>query len=277
VRIDDSYTVSGTVLGFDQLKDIAIVRVNVGSRSLTFVPLFDRRPDLGEEITTIGYPLVSLVGLQGESTLTRGAVSAIRPINGQTVIQTDAPINPGNSGGAAFDRIGRFIGIPTSKLEEANDFGFLVPGFDIASQIQQLKRGYRLAFPTPTPFPTATPRPTSTPRPTPTPRLSDYDHYLQAEFYYDTKQYLLAISEYTSAINLSSVLDSAYYNNRGNAYYVLGYYREAVDDYTQAVQISGGTSAIHFGNRANAWYYLGMYTQMNADLDSACRLDPAYC
>ena len=148
VRIEDAYTVSGVVVGFDQLKDIAIVKINVGSRRLTFVTLSSRRPALGEEITTIGYPRVDLVGLLGGSTLTRGSISAIRPLSGQTVIQTDAPINPGNSGGAAFDREERFIGIPTSNFVEADDIGFLVTGFDIANQIQQLKNGYRFSFTT---------------------------------------------------------------------------------------------------------------------------------
>jgi len=144
VRIEDSYSVIGVVVGFDKLKDIAIVKVSVGQRELTFVPLSNRRPNIGEEITTIGYPRVDLVGLQGGSTLTSGSISAIRELLGQTLIQTDAAINPGNSGGAAFDREGRFIGIPTAKFDQADNFGFLVPGFDIADLIPLLKVGFLL-------------------------------------------------------------------------------------------------------------------------------------
>jgi hypothetical protein len=275
VRVEDAYTVTGTVVGFDESKDIAIVRINAGSRLLRSLPLSNRRPQDGEEIITIGYPESYI--LSGGTTTTRGVVSATRNYFGQTLIQIDAPINPGNSGGAAIDREGRFIGIPTLKLIDADNIGFLVPGFDIAGQIQQLKGGYRFAFPTQTPFPTATPRPTSTPRPTPTPAPSAYDHFLQGDFYYTSGQYYLALSEYNSAIILSPGQNPAYYNNRGNVYYSLGFYREAVDDYTQAVQISGGADAIYYNNRAGAWFYLGMYTQMNIDDDIACRLDPKYC
>ena len=275
VRIEDAYTLTGFVVGFDESKDIAIVKVNAGSRRLTFVPLSTRRPDDGEEIITIGYPKSSV--LSGGSSTTQGVVSATRYFLGQIVIQIDAPINPGNSGGAAIDREGRFIGIPTSKLRDADNIGFLVPGFDVASQIQQLKSGFRFAFPTPTPFPTATPRPTSTPWPSPTPAPSARDHFLQGDFYYTSGQNYLAFAEYDLAIRLSTIPIAAYYNNRGNVYHTLGLYREAVDDYTQAVQISGGNEAIYYGNRPNAWYYLGMYTQMNGDSDAACRLDPIYC
>ena len=155
VRINDAVTVTGSVVGFNELFDVAVV--NVGFRPLTFIPLSSRRPNIGEELTTIGYPRVDLVGLQGGSTLTRGIVSAIRQIVGQTFIQTDAAINPGNSGGAAIDRSGNFVGMPTAKFDEADDFGLLVPGFEVASLIPQLQGGFRYALPTPTPIPVPTP------------------------------------------------------------------------------------------------------------------------
>ena len=136
VLINDAVTVPGVVVGFHELIDVAIV--NVGYRPLTFMPLSTRRPIIGEEITTIGYPRVDLVGIQGGSTLTRGIVSAIRVVAGQTFIQTDAAINPGNSGGAAIDRDGNCIGIPTTKFLEADNFGLLVPGFDVSNLVQQL-------------------------------------------------------------------------------------------------------------------------------------------
>ncbi|MDA0263504.1 MAG: trypsin-like peptidase domain-containing protein [Chloroflexi bacterium] len=272
IRIEDSYTLLGTVVGFDELKDIAIVKVEPFFRTLKYLTLSNRRPAVNEEITTIGYPL----GLTGESTTTRGVVSAIRQLNGQTVIQTDAAINPGNSGGAAVDRDGKLIGIPTSKLE-ADNIGFLVPSFDIANQIPVLKGGFKYALVTPTPFPTATPRPTSTPWPSPTPAMSAYEHFMEAEFLYNSQQYYQALIEYSRAIEQTAVPDSAYYNNRGNVYYVLGFYHEAVDDYTQAVQISGGTSAINFVNRSYAWQQLGRNAAAEADITSACRLDTKYC
>jgi hypothetical protein len=64
----------------------------------------------GEEVVAIGSPF----GLT--NTVTRGIVSAIRTIQGITLVQTDAAVNPGSSGGPLIDRQGRVIGINTVKL-----------------------------------------------------------------------------------------------------------------------------------------------------------------
>jgi S1-C subfamily serine protease len=61
----------------------------------------------GQELVALGTPL----GLQ--NTVTRGIVSAVRGVNGVTLVQTDAAINPGNSGGPLIDRSGNVIGIAT--------------------------------------------------------------------------------------------------------------------------------------------------------------------
>ncbi len=268
VYLGDRYVGAASVVGYHDLLDLAIVQINTGRSSLTPIPISRSEPMSGDEIITIGYPL----GMSGESTVTVGVVSAFRNVDGQRYLQTDAAINPGNSGGAALDRHGNLVGVPTWMYMVEN-IGFLIPLREMANTIEQLKRGSRtVALP-----PTPTPRPTPTPWPTPTPSPSAYDHFLQADFYYDTGQYYLALSEYNLAIILSPVQYASYFNNRGNVYYMLGLYSEAVDDYTQAVQISGGTNAIFYKNRSNAWFYLGMYTQMNSDGDAACRLDPTYC
>ena len=63
------------------------------------------------------------------------------------MIQTDAAINPGNSGGAAFTSDGRFIGVPTSKLMNAENLGFLIGLFSVSGDITRLmdfKTEYRL-------------------------------------------------------------------------------------------------------------------------------------
>jgi hypothetical protein len=65
---------------------------------------------VGAEVVAIGSPL----GLA--NTVTRGIVSAMRDIDGITLIQTDAAINPGNSGGPLLDRYGRVLGVNTMKL-----------------------------------------------------------------------------------------------------------------------------------------------------------------
>jgi hypothetical protein len=91
--------------------DVAIVRIGTADPSQPTLPLGSgmlARP--GQEIVALGTPL----GLQ--NTVTRGIVSAVRAVNGVTLVQTDAAINPGNSGGPLVDRSGRVIGIATMGM-----------------------------------------------------------------------------------------------------------------------------------------------------------------
>jgi len=162
VRVADEFTVPATVVGFDEVRDIGIIKVDPGTLELAALPLSNRRPEVGDEIITIGYPL----GLEGQSTLTGGQVSAIRNETGQTFIQTDTAIDPGSSGGAAIDLEGNFIGVPTATKFEADNIGFLVPGFEIFDQIQRMKDGFQfVVLPTPTPVVIVTPTPAPTPIP----------------------------------------------------------------------------------------------------------------
>lgn len=145
VTIEDRQTIKGTVMGYDDDLDLAVVKIEAGS--WPNVPISLDRPLVGDEIFTIGYARGSV--LLGESTVTSGTVSAFRPETRRTMIQTDAAINPGNSGGAAFTTDGRFIGVPTSKLRDAESLGFLVGLFSVSGDITRLmdvRTEYRLSI-----------------------------------------------------------------------------------------------------------------------------------
>jgi serine protease Do len=59
--------------------------------------------------------------------VTRGIVSALRDVQGVSLVQTDTAINPGNSGGPLLDRYGRVVGINTWKIAgSAQSLGFAV-------------------------------------------------------------------------------------------------------------------------------------------------------
>ena len=92
VKIGSRQIEVGTVVGYDVELDLAVIELGRGP--WPFLPISADRPAVGEEILTLGYPL----GLAGESTVTKGLVSAFRPETRFTWIQTDAAINPGNSG-----------------------------------------------------------------------------------------------------------------------------------------------------------------------------------
>src|SRR4029453_5867147 len=76
---------------------------------------------VGQEVVAIGTPLGFL-----QNTVSRGIVSALRDVDGATMIQPDAAINPGNSGGPLLDRTGRVIGVIKSGYNGRNGLSFAV-------------------------------------------------------------------------------------------------------------------------------------------------------
>ena len=168
VIVNDSTTYSGSVLGTDSVRDLAVVSICCGSfQTLPFGNAAALQP--GDEVVAIGYAL----GLPGQATITRGIVSAVRydSTHRSDVIQTDAAINPGNSGGPMLSMSDKILGINTFRHEKTQSgrpvegLGFAISGTTVQQQIPILRIG------TPAPTPTPTRRPTATPTPG---RTSDF-------------------------------------------------------------------------------------------------------
>ncbi len=156
VTVNDSATYQGTVLGTDSVRDLAVVRICCGSFSkLSFGDASRLEP--GDEIIAIGYAL----GIQGEATITRGIISAIRydSVYRSDVIQTDAAINPGNSGGPMLSMSGEVLGINTFGADKSVSEGlnFAISGTTVQQRIPVLKTARAAPTPTPTRRPSSTP------------------------------------------------------------------------------------------------------------------------
>ena len=115
VTMDDGTQQEATVIGFDQLSDLAVIQIP--GESYPFIPLEDSSNlRVGDWVIAIGNALA----LPGGPTVTVGVVSALGrniDINQDStltdLIQTDAVINPGNSGGPRLDLHGDIFGINT--------------------------------------------------------------------------------------------------------------------------------------------------------------------
>lgn len=134
VKFIDGTTLQAQVVGRDKSKDLAVVKVDPGNRSLVAATLGDSdQVQVGELAVAIGNPYGH------EFTVTAGIVSALdreiveeAAVSIPGAIQTDAAINPGNSGGPLLNSRGEVIGINTAI--EAPDtvrsnigLGFAVP------------------------------------------------------------------------------------------------------------------------------------------------------
>nr|XP_043617195.1 protease Do-like 1, chloroplastic [Erigeron canadensis]XP_043617196.1 protease Do-like 1, chloroplastic [Erigeron canadensis] len=144
VTLADQSTYDAKVVGFDQDKDVAVLRIDAPKDKLRPIPVGVSADLLvGQKVFAIGNPF----GL--DHTLTTGVISGLRreissaatgrPI--QDVIQTDAAINPGNSGGPLLDSSGNLIGINTaiySPSGASSGVGFSIPVDTVGGIVDQL-------------------------------------------------------------------------------------------------------------------------------------------
>ncbi|CAD6343333.1 unnamed protein product [Miscanthus lutarioriparius] len=144
VTLADQSVYEAQVVGFDQDKDVAVLRIKAPKDKLRPIPV-GMSADLlvGQKVYAIGNPF----GL--DHTLTTGVISGLRreissaatgrPI--QDVIQTDAAINPGNSGGPLLDSSGNLIGVNTaiySPSGASSGVGFSIPVDTVGGIVDQL-------------------------------------------------------------------------------------------------------------------------------------------
>ena len=122
VRRTDGSTTAARVETQSAPYDIAVLKVSNPVPDQPTIRLGSAaNARVGQEVIAIGTPLGFL-----QNTVSRGIVSALRDVEGATMIQTDAAINPGNSGGPLLDRSGAAIGIIKSGYSGRNGLSFAV-------------------------------------------------------------------------------------------------------------------------------------------------------
>lgn len=136
VLFENGHSLEGQVLWFDQVLDLAVVKVNATNLDSAELGNSDLL-EVGEPAIAIGNPL----GLDFQRSVTSGVISGLhRSIQIdqynviEDLIQTDASINPGNSGGPLLNSQGQVIGINTAKIQTGEGLGFSIP-INIASPI----------------------------------------------------------------------------------------------------------------------------------------------
>ena len=134
VKLEDGRELDAEIVGADPRSDVAVLKIE--GEDLPVVPLGSSSElRLGQTVIAIGYPF----GIG--QTVTKGIVSAqgraLRLVEYEDFIQTDAAINPGNSGGALINARGELVGINTaiaSRTGGSHGIGFAIP-IDFARSI----------------------------------------------------------------------------------------------------------------------------------------------
>lgn len=150
VALKDGRKFEGTVLGVDEVTDLAVVKIEVRDEGLPTAPLGDSdQVQVGDWAIAVGNPLGldNTVTLGIISTLNRSSALVGIPDKRVDFIQTDAAINPGNSGGPLLNEQGEVIGINTAIRANAMGIGFAIP-INKAKQITPvLERGEQVSHP----------------------------------------------------------------------------------------------------------------------------------
>ena len=133
---------SGHVLAFSEDFDLALVvpayKINENEEEIgelidgntidnTYVDFADFIPELGENLTILGFPGASLLS---SITLTSGTVSGFEMDENDIIMEiaTDATINPGNSGGPAYNADERVVGVVTEISVDGvgGNYGYVI-------------------------------------------------------------------------------------------------------------------------------------------------------
>ena len=145
VSLSDGNTITGKLIGTDEMTDIAVVKVDAKDLPTATLGNSDEVV-VGEPAIAIGNPM----GLEFQGSVTVGVISALNrtlDLNDRRVklFQTDAAISPGNSGGALVNADGEVIGINSAKLATngVEGMGFAIPINTVKTIVSELMdKGY---------------------------------------------------------------------------------------------------------------------------------------
>jgi serine protease Do len=139
VSLTDGRQLPATVLGRDELTDVAVIKVQTNTALPSVAWGDSRKAEVGDWIMAAGNPF----GLGGSVSV--GIISAEGRDLGSgpfdNFLQLDAPINPGNSGGPIFNMDGEVIGVSSvivSPTGASVGIGFAIPSEAVSRTVAQL-------------------------------------------------------------------------------------------------------------------------------------------
>jgi serine protease Do len=123
----DTTALKADVVVRDTVNDLAIIKVAESSRlpsgchELPFQLASARSVSLGEHVTTVGYPLSTILGSAPK--FSEGSIAAKSGLQDDPRwFQISAPTQPGSSGSPLFDKDGNIVGIVVATLDAAKAY-----------------------------------------------------------------------------------------------------------------------------------------------------------
>jgi S1-C subfamily serine protease len=110
----DGQVLAAKLIRGDPANDVAVLKVEASTQPLSVVS--NNNLARGEDVFTLGYPLVVIQGQDQKATF--GRVNSLSGIADDIrFVQIDVPIQPGNSGGPLINSNGEVVGVVTATLD----------------------------------------------------------------------------------------------------------------------------------------------------------------
>jgi S1-C subfamily serine protease len=152
VPSEGSKSYQGRVVAIDAKRDLALIEFTGGA--LPIATLYTGTPDDSMGLVSLGYPgNVDLATAQSAADYIKplspvrsdGALSAMRNIDGLSVLLHSASISRGNSGGPLLDKCGRVLGV-NSAITRGEDgdanFAFAIAESELAAFLREHKQPF---------------------------------------------------------------------------------------------------------------------------------------
>ena len=111
----DNKEIEAQVIKVDPANDVALLKVKATTKPLPFAD--QTNLSKGEEVFTLGYPLIMIQGQEQKATF--GRINSLSGIADDIrFIQIDVPIQHGNSGSPLINMNGQVIGVITATLDQ---------------------------------------------------------------------------------------------------------------------------------------------------------------
>ena len=108
-----------TIVQQDPANDLAVLKLEDLSLAPAGVPLAGEPAQLGQQVFTIGFPMMNVMGKSMK--VTDGSISATTGVNDNPRdMQISVPVQAGNSGGPLMNMRGEVVGIVASTLDAGN-------------------------------------------------------------------------------------------------------------------------------------------------------------
>jgi serine protease Do len=135
-----------TVVGFDESRDLAVIKISA-PRRLEYIELeFDQEPKINDLLVEIGNSGNDFI--QPRYGQVQGFIQAEELLIPSRLMLSNVEINPGDSGGAVVGFSGKAIGLGIGYAKDSlGRVSYLVPLFGLEPWINKLKTGSQLRLP----------------------------------------------------------------------------------------------------------------------------------